>query len=50
MNIFIKEFPDELHRDLKILAAKSGLTLKATMVKALEQFVKEQIEKERAGK
>lgn len=41
---------DNLHRDLKVIAARTGLTLKSVIVLALEQLVKHQEQKEREGK
>ena len=43
------EIDEELHRDLRMLAARSGVTTKAVIVMALENFVRKQEEKERQG-
>ena len=40
MIINIKDFPDELHRQAKIQAAVEGISLKALIIKALEQYLK----------
>ncbi|HEY5986680.1 MAG TPA: hypothetical protein VIV12_09920 [Streptosporangiaceae bacterium] len=32
------EIPDDLHRRLKIIAAKRDLTLRKTVIQALEQY------------
>jgi len=35
----LKEFPDDLHRDMKIQAAKEGITLKALIEKAAREYI-----------
>ncbi len=37
--IVIKNFPDELHREAKIQAAKQGVTMKALIEKALREYL-----------
>lgn len=49
MQIVIRNFPEELHRDLKIVAAKTGLTMKSVIIKAIEELVRKQEMKERQG-
>lgn len=44
------QISDELHYDLKIIAAKTGNTLKSVVILALENAVNKQAEKEREGK
>jgi predicted HicB family RNase H-like nuclease len=39
--INLKDFPDELHRRTKIQAAKEGSTIKALIIKALEEYLKQ---------
>jgi predicted HicB family RNase H-like nuclease len=36
----IKDFPDDLHRKAKAEAALTGISLKAFIIKALEEFLK----------
>ncbi len=36
----IKDFPDELHRKAKSEAALEGISLKAFIIKALEEYLK----------
>ena len=38
--INIKEFPDELHRKAKAAAALEGISLKALIIKAIEEYLK----------
>jgi hypothetical protein len=38
--INIKDFPDELHRIAKSEAALEGISLKALIIKALEEYLK----------
>ncbi len=38
--ITIKDFPRELHRELKVLAARRGITLKALILEILEKEIK----------
>ena len=38
--INLREVPDELHRRAKAEAALEGITLKALIVKALEEYLK----------
>ena len=44
------QISDELHYDLKIIAAKTGNTLKSVVILALENAVNKQAEKEREEK
>lgn len=44
------QISDQLHYDLKIIAAKTGNTLKSVVILALENVVNKQAEKEREGK
>jgi predicted HicB family RNase H-like nuclease len=36
----IKDFPDDLHRKAKAEAALTGISLKAFIIKALEEYLK----------
>jgi len=36
----IKDFPDDLHRKAKSEAALEGISLKALMIRALEEYLK----------
>ena len=38
--INIKDFPDELHRKAKAAAALEGISLKALIIKAIEEYLK----------
>lgn len=40
--LYIKDFPDDLHKELKIFAAKKGTSLKAVVIDLLWKQVKEQ--------
>lgn len=40
-DLFIKDFPTDLHRDLKIKAAEEGKTLKEVIIEQLIKGVKE---------
>ena len=44
--INIKDFPDDLHRKAKAEAALEGISLKALIIKALEEYLK----KKKGGK
>jgi predicted HicB family RNase H-like nuclease len=35
----LKEFPDDLHREMKIQAAKQSITMKALIEKALREYL-----------
>jgi len=37
----IKDFPDDLHRKVKSEAALEGISLKALIIKALEEYLKQ---------
>ena len=37
----IKDFPDDLHRKAKSEAALEGISLKALIIKALEEYLKQ---------
>jgi len=45
--INIKDFPDDLHRRAKSEAALGGISLKALIIKALEEYLKK---KKKGGK
>jgi predicted HicB family RNase H-like nuclease len=36
----IKDFPDDLHRKAKAAAALEGISLKALIIKAIEEYLK----------
>jgi predicted HicB family RNase H-like nuclease len=40
MNVHIKDFPQDLHREGKIQAAVEGISLKALIIKALTEYLK----------
>ncbi|RJR40881.1 MAG: 3-hydroxyacyl-CoA dehydrogenase [Desulfobacteraceae bacterium] len=39
MVLNIKDFPDELHRQMKIQAAIDGMSMKDLIIKALEKYL-----------
>ncbi len=39
MVLNIKDFPDELHRQIKIQAAIEGVSMKDLIIKALEKYL-----------
>ena len=39
MVLNVKDFPDELHRQMKIQAAIDGVSLKDLIIKALEKYL-----------
>ena len=47
MNLHIKDFPEDLHREAKIQAAILGISLKELIIQAARDFLKKQ--KERGG-
>lgn len=36
----IKDFPEELHREIKIKAAMEGISMKDLIIKALQEYLK----------
>ncbi|MBI5749812.1 MAG: hypothetical protein HZA00_11880 [Nitrospinae bacterium] len=40
VDVNIRDFPEELYRDLKVLAARRGITLKALILEILEKEIK----------
>ena len=40
MNVNIADFPEDLHKRAKIQAAVEGTSLKAIVIKALEEYLK----------
>ena len=40
MNLHIKDFPDDLHRQAKIQAAILGISLKALIIQSVKDFQK----------
>lgn len=46
-DLFIKDFPPDLHRELKIRAAQEGTSLKGIIIELLWQALKEQPTKKR---
>jgi predicted HicB family RNase H-like nuclease len=38
--VFIRDFPEDLHRIAKSEAALEGITLKALIIKALKEYLK----------
>ena len=37
--ISLKDFPDDLHRRTKVQAAKEGISIKALVIKVLEEYL-----------
>lgn len=48
--LYIKEFPDDLHKELKIRAAEEGTSLKGIIIELLRQALKEQPKKGKGDK
>ncbi len=46
----LKEFPDDLHRDMKIQAAKEGITLKALIEKAMTEYIEKHDKEQKKGR
>lgn len=44
-DLFIKDFPSDLHRALKIKAAEDGKSLKATLIELLQKQLKKENKK-----
>lgn len=40
MNLFIREFPDDLHREMKIQAAVQGISIKDLVIQAVRDYLK----------
>ncbi|MFC1494754.1 3-hydroxyacyl-CoA dehydrogenase [Thermodesulfobacteriota bacterium] len=40
MVLNIKNFPDELHREIKIKSAVEGISMKDLIIKALQEYLK----------
>ena len=40
MTLNIRNFPDELHKDIKVKAVMEGITLKDIIIKAVEEYLK----------
>lgn len=40
MVLNIKDFPDELHRQIKIQAATEGASMKDLIIKAMQEYLK----------
>ena len=38
--LIIKDFPDDLHREIKIQAAIEGVSMKDLIIKALQEYLK----------
>jgi predicted HicB family RNase H-like nuclease len=45
--VYLRDFPEDLHRIVKSEAALEGITLKAIIIKALEEYLKK---KKKGGK
>jgi len=37
--VYLRDFPDYLHRNVKAVAALEGISLKALIIKALEEYL-----------
>jgi predicted HicB family RNase H-like nuclease len=42
MHLFIKGFPDDLHRETKIQAAVEGISIKELVIRAVRDYLKKQ--------
>jgi hypothetical protein len=40
MNVLIKEFPDDLHREMKIQAAVEVISMKELIIRAVKDYLK----------
>ena len=40
MNVLVKEFPDDLHREMKIQAAVESTSIKALIIQAVRDYLK----------
>jgi len=40
MNLFIREFPDDLHREMKIQAAVESISMKELVIQAVKDYLK----------
>jgi plasmid stability protein len=40
MNLFIREFPDDVHREMKIQAAVEGISIKELVIRAVRDYLK----------
>lgn len=42
MNVLIKDFPDDLHREMKIQAAVESISMKELVIRAVRDYLKKQ--------
>ncbi|MDH4206919.1 MAG: hypothetical protein OEV45_15470 [Desulfobacteraceae bacterium] len=42
MNLHIKDFPEDLHREVKIQAAVEGISIKELVIRAVRDYLKKQ--------
>lgn len=40
MNLHIKDFPQDLHKEAKVKAAMEGVSLKEIVIRALREYLK----------
>ena len=40
MNVLIKDFPNDLHREMKIQAAIEGIQMKELVIRAVRDYLK----------
>ena len=40
MNVLIKDFPDDLHREMKIQAAVESISMKDLVIQAVKDYLK----------
>ena len=40
MNVLIKDFPDDLHREMKIQAAVESISMKELVIRAVRDYLK----------
>jgi predicted HicB family RNase H-like nuclease len=40
MNVHIKDFPQDLHREMKIQAAVEGISIKELVIRAVKDYLK----------
>lgn len=40
MNVLIKDFPDDVHRKMKIQAAVEGISIKELVIRAVKDYLR----------
>jgi hypothetical protein len=47
--VYLREFPEQLHRELKARAALMGISMRDLVVKAVERFLEDEKKREKKG-